>query len=59
MIAKCKCRNSYQDKRYGQSKRVHNPTKDGNNMACVVCGDKKVTSRGMREAALKKGKKKK
>jgi len=48
MIAKCTCKNEYQDRRYGPGNRIHNLTKkvDGRGQdgkRCTVCG--KTTSR--------------
>ncbi len=41
-IKKCTCANAYQDKRYGEFKRVHNQsgTKDKVTWTCTVCGKK-------------------
>jgi len=35
-IKKCNCKHSYQDKRYGKGKRVHNETIKGE-WRCTVC----------------------
>lgn len=37
-ILDCVCSHAYQDKKYGQGKRVHNPGKA--NYTCTVCGRK-------------------
>lgn len=42
-IAKCNCASDYQDKRYGQGMRVHNPMRKKTPIApqeyrCTVCG---------------------
>lgn len=41
MILKCKCKNEYQEKKYGNSLRVHNPCKKEPNKPqywrCTVC----------------------
>lgn len=45
MIKECNCASKYQDKKYGEGKRVHNKAKspDKNDIAwrCTVCGTKK------------------
>ena len=46
MILKCKCKNEYQDRKYGKQKRVHNPKSGGvrggtggaKEYRCTVCG---------------------
>ncbi len=46
MIAKCICKNDYQDKKYGQGKRVHSPCKlpdKSLGIRCIVCGKEKPT----------------
>ena len=42
-VIKCVCINEYQDKKYGEQKRVHNigGTKDEPTYTCTVCGKKK------------------
>lgn len=44
-IVSCKCKNEFQDKKYGQGKRVHNLAKGKDDKIrakrCTVCGDKK------------------
>ena len=41
-IVSCFCESTYQDKRYGQNKRVHNgcgnPDKAHGTLRCTVCG---------------------
>ena len=43
MIKQCKCKNTYQDKKYGSGYRVHNPLKKVEKLPqryrCVVCGE--------------------
>ena len=39
-IKECNCKSEYQDKHYGQGKRVHNETDSG--FRCTVCGVEKV-----------------
>ena len=41
-IMACSCRHEYQDRRYGQGQRVHNPRKEGK-YACTVCDNIKST----------------
>lgn len=47
-LAKCECKNAYQDEHYGQGVRVHNlmgKTKADSNMKqgrCVVCGKERA-----------------
>ena len=43
VILKCNCKSSYQDKRYGKGKRVHNEGQGKTRGAvyCTVCGNKK------------------
>ena len=39
IIRYCSCKHEYQDKRYGEGKRVMNPTKDDKYpYRCTVCG---------------------
>ena len=39
IIRYCSCKHEYQDKRYGEGKRVMNPTKnDKYPYRCTVCG---------------------
>ena len=41
MILKCDCKHEYQDKKYGEGKRVHNPFPDNNGTTsyrCTICG---------------------
>jgi hypothetical protein len=45
-IKVCTCESVYQDKKYGQGKRVHNETKQqqpesARNWRCTVCGKEK------------------
>lgn len=42
-ILNCKCKNDYQDKKYGKGKRVHNKCDGGMNVQykCTVCGNKR------------------
>jgi hypothetical protein len=40
-ILSCNCKHEYQDKKYGQGKRVHNEMKDKKGYRCTVCGDVK------------------
>jgi hypothetical protein len=44
-ILPCTCHHPYQDGKYGQNNRVHNPRKEGPNKkpvyACTVCGREK------------------
>lgn len=58
MIAKCKCTHDFQDAQHGRGYRVHNKSKDGMNMYCTICDDRKATSAGRKFASAKKGKKK-
>jgi len=39
-IIKCTCSHSFQDKRYGKGKRVHNETAKG--WRCTVCSNHNV-----------------
>ena len=43
----CECLNTYQDKRYGRGKRLHNrlSQKSGSGHRCTVCGKVKTTMR--------------
>ena len=46
MIAFCTCKHEFQDKRYGEQKRVHNQCGSGKGqnkgkVCCTVCGVKK------------------
>lgn len=45
MIKKCTCKSVYQDKKYGDQNRVHNPgkslTADKRIWRCTVCGKEK------------------
>lgn len=50
----CKCKHDFQDRTYGEGKRLHNLTATGAN--CTVCGDKK-TSNGYKKTDGDKGKK--
>jgi hypothetical protein len=38
----CRCVSEYQDKLYGHSMRVHNPTAKENGWRCTVCDDTKA-----------------
>lgn len=38
MIRSCDCKHSYQDKKYGAGRRVHNEMKDTSKCRCTVCG---------------------
>jgi hypothetical protein len=38
----CRCVSAYQDRHYGQSMRVHNPTAKENGWRCTVCDDTKA-----------------
>lgn len=42
-ILKCtgKCKNDFQDKRYGVGNRVHNSNHDSSQYTCTVCGNKR------------------
>lgn len=39
MIMNCKCKSKFQDKRYGEGKRLHNLCEKG--ARCTVCNEKK------------------
>jgi hypothetical protein len=45
----CRCVSEYQDRLYGQSMRVHNPTAKDKGWRCTVCDDTKA---GQPEKAL-------
>ena len=38
----CRCVSEYQDRLYGQSMRVHNPTAKEKGWRCTVCDDTKA-----------------
>ena len=38
----CRCVSEYQDRLYGQSMRVHNPTAKETGWSCTVCDDTKA-----------------
>jgi hypothetical protein len=38
----CRCVSEYQDRLYGQSMRVHNPTAKDKGWRCTVCDDTKA-----------------
>ena len=42
-IITCKCNSEYQDKTYGEQKRIHNKMKDSNKYRCTVCGNECVS----------------
>lgn len=45
-ILGCSCKHEYQDEKYGNQKRVHNPTGSPTKITgyrCTVCGLKKST----------------
>lgn len=44
MLLKCKCKNEWQDARYGTQVRVKNPCKEG--ARCTVCKDIDKTVKG-------------
>lgn len=56
MIAKCTCKNSFQDETYGSQNRVFNECMK-NRMRCTICGAEK--DQGAREEAAKTAKAKK
>jgi hypothetical protein len=39
-VKRCDCKHAYQDKRYGKSRRLHNPNTKGQ-MVCTVCAKAK------------------
>ena len=41
-VMTCRCVSEYQDKLYGHSMRVHNPTAKENGWRCTVCDDTKA-----------------
>ena len=41
-VMTCRCVSEYQDKLYGQSMRVHNPTAKESGWRCTVCDDTKA-----------------
>ena len=46
----CRCVSEYQDKLYGQSMRVHNPTAKESGWRCTVCDDTKAGEKVVRSA---------
>jgi hypothetical protein len=44
-IMRCTCKHEYQDKRYGEGKRVHNLAVKAEAWRCTVCGAKNGTTR--------------
>jgi len=44
----CRCVSEYQDKLYGQSMRVHNPTAKESGWRCTVCDDTKAGEKVVR-----------
>jgi predicted transcriptional regulator len=46
----CRCVSEYQDRLYGQSMRVHNPTAKETGWSCTVCDDTKA---GQHEKVLR------
>lgn len=42
-VRPCKCNHEYQDRRYGKSNRLHNPTAKGD-WRCTVCENVKKGS---------------
>ena len=60
-IRECTCKSDYQDKRYGEKKRVMNKTKSGD-YTCTVCGRSSVetkAAKGSKVAAAEADTKKK
>ncbi len=47
MIVTCNCKNEYQDKKYGQGKRVMNECNSG--CRCTVCGTVRSKSVPLKE----------
>jgi hypothetical protein len=41
-VMTCRCVSEYQDKLYGQSMRVHNPTAKESGWRCTVCDNTKA-----------------
>ena len=41
IIKKCNCNHTYQDKKYGNNKRVYNLSERGDKGTCTVCGNTK------------------
>jgi len=46
----CRCASEYQDKLYGQSMRVHNPTAKDSGWRRTVCDDTKAGEKVVRSA---------
>lgn len=44
VIIPCKCKHEYQDKKYGDGKRVHNVGGAGKEASCTVCSSTKPVS---------------
>lgn len=49
MITQCTCAHPAQDAMYGNNNRVHNPTKDGKTVRCVVCSKEKTVKKDEKE----------